>query len=250
MDEQVRNILERPFPEEVLKQRQGPNGNKLTYAEIQVYVDRLNEAFNGAWSWELVRREVVEDQVVVEGRLTAAGIAKTGVGGTAITRRRDNGAIVSFADDIKTAEADAMKRSCRLLGMGRELYGGNEVETAPPIQRPRTSAPPRSIAAVVPAPVSRAPVAVVSGPPRATQPAATTAEQASDAAPIRDRLTSKQFGALRSLSRTTGYDEREFKQQVRQRFGVEVAYLNRGQASELIGELLARTNGHGAREAG
>ena len=37
---------------------------------------------------------------------------------------------------------------------------------------------------------------------------------------------------------------------MRKRFGVEPAYLSKGQASILIGELLAATNGHGAREAG
>ncbi len=235
MEDEVRSVLERPFPEELLKQRQGPNGSKLTYAEIQVYVDRLNEAFNGTWSWELLRREQVEDQIVVEGRLTAAGITKTGVGGAAITRRRDNGQIVSLADDIKTAEADAIKRACRLLGMGRELYGVNEAETTTPPAQPRSSPSPRGVASISPAHASRPTGAMAASSP---------------AHPIRDRLTSKQFGALRSLARTTGHDERAFKDHVRTRFGVEVAYLSRSQASELIGELMARTNGQGTREAG
>ena len=70
------------------------------------------------------------------------------------------------------------------------------------------------------------------------------------ARPIRSRLTSKQFAALRSLSQKAGYEAGAFKDEVRRRYGVEAAYLSTRQASELIGELLGRVNGHGAREAG
>lgn len=85
-------------------------------------------------------------------------------------------------------------------------------------------------------PVRAAPAAMPTAPPNPVS--------------VRDRLTSKQYAALRSLSRTTGYDERGFKEQVRKHYGVEPAYLSRVQASELIGSLLAKTNGSGAREAG
>jgi hypothetical protein len=229
MEDQVRSILERPFPEEVLKQRQGPNGTKLTYAEIQVYVDRLNEAFHGAWSWELVSRQQVEDQLVVEGRLTAAGITKTGVGGTAITRRRDNGQMVSFADDIKTAEADAIKRACRLLGLGRDLYCATDGEVG--AGTGTRVAPPRIVAA----------------PQQASVPTSTTTT-ATDAS--RTRLTSKQFSAIQALARSRGYDHRALGELVKREHGVAPAFLTRAQASAVISALQAKANGHGLREAG
>jgi len=210
-----------------------------------VYVDRLNQRFNGSWSWGLTSRQQVEDQIIVEGRLTAAGITKTGLGGTTITRRRDNNQMVGLADDLKIAEADAIKRACRLLGIGRDLYL-NDADVAAPSPQPRSSAPsPGGVPAAAPS-MTRRPVAAA--PVEVTAPPAMT--PASPAHAVRNRLSSKQFGALRSLSRGTGHDDRTFKEEVRKRYGVEVAYLSRSQASELIGELLAQTKGHDARGAG
>ena len=82
MDDETRKILGRHFPAEVLKQRKGPGGIVLSYIEVQHYIDRLNEAFAGAWSFEITHREQVDDQLLVEGRLSAEGVVKTGLGGS------------------------------------------------------------------------------------------------------------------------------------------------------------------------
>lgn len=67
MEKNIRQVLERPFEQELIRTREGPGGMQLTYVEVQAYIDRLNEAFDGAWSFELISREQVEDQVIVEG---------------------------------------------------------------------------------------------------------------------------------------------------------------------------------------
>ena len=225
----IRKILERPFPQELFKQRQGPGGKTFTYVEIQHYVDRLNLAFDGAWSFEVTRREQVDDQLLVEGRLTAAGVVKTGLGGATVTRRRDDGNMVGLADDYKKAEADALKRCCRLLGIGGHLYasdGDEETEPAPPArttpQRPATITPARTT---------------------------TTATPSASAAPTRDvpernRLTSKQLNATLAIVRSRNLDEKTFRDQVRSRYGKQLEYLTRAQASEVIGTLTGNGNGH------
>jgi hypothetical protein len=52
-----------------------------SYVEVQRYVDHLNEAFEAAWSREVVRREIIDDQIIVEGRLTTIGVIKTDLRG-------------------------------------------------------------------------------------------------------------------------------------------------------------------------
>jgi hypothetical protein len=122
MKSEIVQILKRPFAQELIKHREGHDGKQLGYVPIQHYLDRLHEAFDHDWSFELTRREIIGDQILVEVKLTAAGLIKTGIGGAAITLGEDNKTVLSLADDIKMAEADALKRACRLLGIGSELY--------------------------------------------------------------------------------------------------------------------------------
>ena len=110
------------IPKGTHKHREGRDGKKLDYVEVQNYVDRLNEAFTYEWSFELTSREIIGEQIVVEVKLTAAGLTKTGLGGATITRSEGNKTVIALADDIKMAEADALKRACRLFGVGAELY--------------------------------------------------------------------------------------------------------------------------------
>ena len=222
MYDTTRKILERPFAPEQLKQRQGASGKTYTYLEIQLYIDRLNEAFHGIWSWEVIRRDIIDDQLIVEGRLSAGGIMKTGIGGASVTRRRDGGSPISLADDVKKGEADALKRACRLLGVGRELYAGDDDEVVVP-QVPTRSAP----------------VVVAPAPPQRTA-----------APPERSRLTSKQLNAIWAIARNQGYSDAEFQSYCVENFGVQPSYLSRAFASQIIETLGNRTNGHAERRPG
>ena len=70
-----RALLERPFEPAQIRQRKGRNG-MLDYVEGHSVIARLNEALDGAWSFEVTHHEVREDEVVVLGKLSAEGIAK------------------------------------------------------------------------------------------------------------------------------------------------------------------------------
>ena len=60
-----RALLEKPFAPAQIRQRKGRNG-VLDYVEGYNVIARLNEALDGAWSFEITHHEVREDEVVVE----------------------------------------------------------------------------------------------------------------------------------------------------------------------------------------
>jgi len=120
-----REVLERQFDDAQLKTKKGTFGNQVTYIEGAAVIARLNEAFEGTWSFEVVEYKVFEDEIVVLGKLTAEGIVKSQFGSTRITRNRDTGEQVSLGDDLKAASTDAIKKCATLLGVGLYLYGGN-----------------------------------------------------------------------------------------------------------------------------
>ncbi len=70
-----RQLLEKPFEPTQIRQRKGRNG-VLDYVEGHSVIARLNQALDGAWSFEITYHEVREDEVLVLGKLTAEGITK------------------------------------------------------------------------------------------------------------------------------------------------------------------------------
>jgi hypothetical protein len=221
MKSEIIQILKRPFAQELIKHRQGHDGKMLGYVPIQHYLDRLHEAFDHDWSFELTRREIIGDQILVEVKLTAAGLIKTGIGGAAITRGEDNKTVLSLADDIKMAEADALKRACRLLGIGSELYaseqddGSGVISSPPPANGNHHQDGPHSL------------------PPSPLPP--------------RERLTSAQLNAIKAIARKQNLDPANVRRQIKKDYGVEVEYLTKRQASEVITDLDGNrpSNGNG-----
>jgi len=74
-----RELLERPFAPAQIKQRKGRNG-ALDYVEGHSVIQRLNEALAGAWSFEITHHEIREDEVIVLGKLSTAGVTKMSFG--------------------------------------------------------------------------------------------------------------------------------------------------------------------------
>jgi hypothetical protein len=232
MNKEIIQILKRPFAQELIKHRQGHNGKQLDYVAVQHYVDRLNEGFDHDWSFELTRREIIGDQILVEVKLTAAGLIKTGIGGAAITRGEDNKTVLSLADDIKMAEADALKRACRLLGIGGELYASEQDDDG----------------------------GLISGPPPANGNGNGNGhDQRQDGPfsrppsplPPRERLTSAQLNAIKDRVKKQGLDPAAVRKQIKTTYGIELEYLNKKQASEVITGLDNNrpSNGNGSHHA-
>jgi hypothetical protein len=162
---------------------------------------------------------------LVEVKLTAAGLIKTGIGGTAITRGEDNKTVLALADDIKMAEADALKRACRLLGIGGEMYASEQDDGS----------------------------GVISSPPPANGNHHQDGPHSQPPSPLppRERLTNAQLNAIKTIARKQNLDPTNLRRQIKQTYGVEVEYLTKRQASEIITDLDGNrpSNGNGSHHA-
>lgn len=205
-----KDILTRPFPPELVKQRQGQGGKMLSYVETHAVIARLNEGCD-AWSFEVVEHQVLDEEVIVLGKLNADGVVKTAFGGAAITRDRD-GRSLSIADDLKSAASDAIKKSASLLGVGLELYGGARLE-APPART------------------------IVTTSTRTTREPAPASPN--------DRLTGKQFSAIHSIARRRNIHRDHLADMLEQRFQKhDLGHLSRREASSLLSELTGANGAH------
>lgn len=137
-----RDILTRPFPAELVKQRQGHGGQMLAYVATADVIARLNEGCD-AWDFSVEKYEIFDEEVVVLGKLVIEGtMTKFAFGGSPITRSRD-GRPLSIADDLKSAASDALKKSASLAGVALELHGGRRPPPEPEAVRrePAPSSP-------------------------------------------------------------------------------------------------------------
>jgi hypothetical protein len=248
-----RALLERPFEPGQIRQRKGRNG-VLDYVEGHTVIARLNEALDGAWSFEIAHHEIREDEVLVIGRLTADGISKMAFGTSQVTRERGTGALVSLGDDLKAAATDAMKKCATFLGVGLHLYADKPLAGrgaalragaparppgppgTPPV-RPASSAPPprpspngnggppSNGGVRAPASVERRP------PPRSERPGG------GDGAIDNGRITERQLDAIVRIAAAKGLNPADIYGMSLRAFGRKPAELGRGEASSLIKEL-------------
>jgi hypothetical protein len=119
-----REILEKPFMPEQIKRRQGTDGDVFDYVEGCAVIQRLNECFEAEWIFEIQDHRIYDEEVVVLGKLTAQGVAKSQFGKSRITRAKKDNSIISLGDDLKAAATDCLKKCATLFGVGLHLYFG------------------------------------------------------------------------------------------------------------------------------
>src|SRR5215210_5379609 len=132
---QVDFLMQRT-PKREIKMRQGRGGMQFAYVEHGYVTERLNLVFGFNWDYEVVDKQILDDEVIVEARLTVRTpggqtIVKTQFGGADIKRHASgqrSGRPLSIADDYKAAASDALKKCASLLGIGLDLYGRDRVE--------------------------------------------------------------------------------------------------------------------------
>ena len=106
-----RDILEKEFEPSQIKRRRGHFGEQLDYVETADVIRRLNAAFDGEWSFEIIEHLQMFDEVIVLGKLTAQGISKTQFGSHKITKAKKDGEVINIGYDLKAAASDALKKS-------------------------------------------------------------------------------------------------------------------------------------------
>ncbi len=222
-----RTILEQPFPKELLKTRKGTFGKPFTYVEGAEYIRRLNEAFEGDWSFEVVEHQTLDTEVIVLGKLCASGITKMAFGGSKITINRE-GELVSIADDLKAAATDALKKASSLLGVGLHLY--SEPTDSPASRNGRPPASPRSGNGN-------------SNGHSQTKPAGNNGNGNGHNKPAgsngngQDRLTQKQLSCVCGMARSLGRSVEEVRQHTVEAYGMQPEQMSKTDASSLITEL-------------
>ena len=125
-----REILEKEFEPSQIKRRRGCFGEDLDYVETADVIRRLNAAFDGEWSFEIVEYQQLFDEVLVLGKLSAQGIVKTQFGSHKITKSKKDGEVVNIGYDLKAAASDALKKASTHLGVALHLYSENIADEA------------------------------------------------------------------------------------------------------------------------
>jgi len=212
-----------------VKTRRGAFGQTLSFVEGLEYVRRLNDAFDGDWSFEVLDHKIVDGQVIVLARLVAGGVSKMSFGGSTITLGRETGQPVSLADDLKAAATDALKKAASLLGVGLYLYGENTDNQAP--------ADPNNGGHV-----DRAYNGGNGG--ARVAPKSGNGGNGRGSNNNGNRLTQKQLSAIWKLGRKLQMNAEEIRERSRQIFGVVPEFLSKADASSLISEFADELGGN------
>lgn len=220
-----RDVLERPFDPSVIRTRRGPHG-PINYVEGAEVIKRLNEAFDAAWDFVVVEKEIRDAEVIVLAKLTAGGISKMAFGSSSLTTSRETGEVVSVGDDLKAAATDALKKIATLLGVGLHLYGDAQPSAGNGNGNGRGTNG-----------NGAAHGGNGNGNGGATRAAAPRTP---------DRLTQKQLSAVWAIARRLGLSTEDMRVRCTSAYGVLPEFLSRADASALIAELQAEGEPAGA----
>jgi len=206
-----RELLEKPFDKEQIKQRKGNFGEMIDYVEAHAVIQRLNDCFDGQWSFEVLTQENNGTQVMVLGKLTAEGVSKTQFGCSSITTNSKTGEIISLGDDYKASASDALKKCASMFGIGLHLYGAGKEEQRPGQQEQKGK-----------------------GMSEKSQPKGGTA------------ITKEQLAQIKKLRTDLGWTPEKVQEQSKTMFGTEkIEALNPTMATALIAYLQNQGNGKG-----
>ncbi len=212
-----RQLLENAFSPNQIKQRHGNFGKTLDYIEGHSVIQRLNEAFDGFWSFEIISHDILKDEVIVQGKLSTDGVIKTQFGSSAITRTKGDGAVISLADDLKAAATDSLKKCATLLGVGLYLYGSQpelpgEKDNGQPYRQGQQYE-------------------------GSSQREDHHADNPNSAINDNGRVSNKQLNYLINLGKEVRLDSKGLDKRSLEEFGVRMAYLTRKDASAFIDSL-------------
>src|SRR5438093_13670798 len=206
-----RELLEKPFSPDQIKQREGLYGDVLDYIAGAAVIQRLNEAFNAEWAFDILDHHIYEKEVVVLGKLTAQGIAKCQFGKSKITRTKETKAEVSIGDDLKAATTDAIKKCATLFGVALHLYFENGAADE------KSSG--------------------TTGPHNDSPSAASRGNTKPKGESQNGRLTAKQLSAIFSLAKAKNWSNKDVRDFTQEMFGKMPDFLTKKEASAVIQHL-------------
>ena len=223
-----RELLEQPFNQKQIKQRVGNFGNTLDYVEGHSVIQRLNDSFEGNWSFEIIKHDILKDadEVLVVGKLVAENITKMQFGSSRITRAKGSGEVISIADDFKSAATDALKKTATQLGVGLHLYSGKH--TSKDVSGPRNNNTPHRKAIYC---------GNFGGSPGGGAAGGGAAAGTGAGGNETTRITNRQLNFIINLGKNIGIDSKGLDTESLRIFGVKLAYLSTKDASAFIDTL-------------
>lgn len=257
MDENTRRkiyaALAAPFPESCIQRTEGKltgRGYDTTGIGYQHIVNRLNEVL-GIGGFRAHRTVTVKEVKRSNGRPAFEAICDLTL---ELGTWSPEGAFIVFAESladgghVASSEADArkgsytnaFKKAAAFFGVGKAAYEGTLDDDNVP--EDGAALPPPTMT-VVRAPVSAPPAGVDATPPGFVR--TPTAADVRSQIPERNRLSSKQLAAIWSIARKLGVEQSSFRSQVKVKFGCQLEFLSRQQASELITTLNAQLHNGG-----
>jgi hypothetical protein len=245
--------LSKPFPEEAVERTNGAvtgKGYSTTGIKYQYVVNRMNEVL-GLGGWRVHRTIRTKSITTAKGRPAYESVAEVTIElGAWIDGQflawadavADGGHVSgNEADSIKGSYTNAIKKCCGFFGCGKAAYEGSIDDDSVP-QDPGDGFTITTMATQRPSPAS-APVTQAQVPQQPVQQA--PQQPRPPTAPTRNRLTSKQLGAIQAIGRKLGLDQAGLRAATKQRFNSQPEFLSRDQASQLISSMSAQANGNG-----
>ncbi len=211
-----RELLEKPFAADQIKQRKGSFGDQLDYIEAATVIQRLNDCFDAEWMFEISEHRILEQEVLVLGRLTARGISKSQFGKSKITRARDDQSIISLGDDLKAAASDSLKKCATLFGIGLHLYLDNGHSNGNGTNG-------------------------TNGMSKQGNPGNGNGNHGDSG-----RLTAKQLSAIYALAKAKGWSNKEVRDFAHEMFGKNPDFLSKREASAMIQHFQGQGGGNDA----
>jgi len=225
-DKSVREALEKPFPPEAIKTRPSAHG-PLSYVETWRYIETLNRAFIGDWNFRVISHQVLEGEVVVVAELSAGGVVKQDIGAASLTYKRDSDEIVGIGDSYKSAASDALKRCCRLFGLGLSLYSDGDSTSDNGQVKPAAPAIDNGASKTANSGNGS------SGPTIGNNHAQPNDGNGDD----KSRLSSRQLGMILGLARERGFSREKLNLMIEERFNRRLEFITRSEASWFIQEM-------------
>ncbi|MEE2708261.1 MAG: Rad52/Rad22 family DNA repair protein [Gemmatimonadota bacterium] len=230
--------LVRPFSSDQVKQRTTPLGYTVDYIETPTVITRMNEAFQGEWSFKILDHKLLEDVVVVLGELTAGGITKQQFGTCELSHEGEEGVLFSLGDGMKAAASDALKKCATLFGLGLQLYGVTpDTFLEGTTQTDAVDQTPAQEISLTPSEEVVEPEPLTQATPEPVVDASPGPDPIPAVAPADDTVTDIQFAEIIELAKGRNFSQAQVDQRARSRYGKALVDLTQWEADEIIAKL-------------
>ena len=135
LNEAQQALIEARTPDRYIRQRKARGGQVVNYVEIGHVIRQLNLLFGHLWDFEIIEEKVLDDEVIVKGKLSVKSkdmqvvITKMQYGSSEIKRFKESKQPISIGDDLKAAASDSLKKCASLVGIALDVYSGESFST-------------------------------------------------------------------------------------------------------------------------